>query len=1295
MKGQEERPLNPYLVAGLRAQREEMSRLLEEPAAVAGLGRTDSRVMSFAEVAERYNQGISEDEIRAWVWYKRSLGVPMHGWEPYFLRGGGKSQEVVVVRQTVLYDTRLQEIRLVYAGERLGKLVREQTSPSGQSYFVARSSSGLFMIEARAARLGEGSSGNNQQELDRLVRAGVLFYHGGELLPMPVYTYGNMYDRELQLESDRALITESWGEEVWEHHRRQVTEAKPPLLTVTNPDEKERPVITAISDFATSVDTFGITQVREEFMDLERAAQLKRTNGRVERKNEKESIRISFDGERRYSLQEVFIKWLFTLQETDFGKSAAIDISDYYLLNKPLRDDRLSKEEKAELKANAREEGERLFSRFLHEVLTFEDQQKLDYSWNRLYNGQSDIRHHKVPIGFECSRTFKSGVLQITDIQREGIAFMEAMGSGINAFDVGVGKTMTAITNLAHALYCGKCRRPLVVVPKPTYKKWVGELVGYTDRRTGEFVPGVLSYTGVTVNEWYNLGTDTVSKVRLDKPVPEKSITLVTYEGFKRLGFGEQVSEELFVELVNILGQSSEKSQRDKEIKYQKYREMIGLGQKNTIADVDVLGFDYVVIDEAHRCKNVFDGVKADEQAGKRYSISSATSETGQKAFLILNYIQRRYGRNTMLLTATPFTNSPLEIYSMLSLVGYESLVSSGIYNIDTFFDLFVLPTLEWTANYKEEIVEKEVIKRFTNRRVLQKLIYNHILYKTGEEAGVKRPKKINLPMIYNLLEDKPDERLPVQQQALTYINMTPRQRENQNGIVAMAKNATTGKTDTGNLFRALAYSLDNALSPFLLGGAPEDYRDFVQQSPKIAYVMECIRSVKGWHEQRGESVSGQVIYMNRGKEFFPLIKKYLEDEIGFKRGVSYAKTRVDEVEIISSEINDTRKETVKEAFLEGVTKIIIGTATIREGIDLQRRGTVIYNCYPEWNPTDIRQLEGRIWRQGNQYEYVRVVMPLIQDSMDVFVFQKLEEKTARINDIWYRGDRGNVLDLESLDPQEIKLALITDIDRLVRMFFEQEQEELQRQYRRLRYSMGLIEEVKGDIRRYREYRERALGALRDYLSSLKQHPGMTEPQVDKDSPRYRDYKKTVALHDELEALLSATEIQDKDLIAAGRKLMNANTYTGVFFQNRWVIEYLKEYVSKVRKTERTVLRSKGFTIDSDLEVVTAAYQQELDQLKAQAGRYAGESTSPRWEELRKEIERKKSALQVEGRTAEERAGEFARLNYLLDYRVELAPATAESEEEDGEEDGGMTAAELLELEALALELELELLEID
>lgn len=1206
--------LNPYTSTKVRGNSHVVERILEQASELKGLGDAESKKLSFSEVVAKYNKGITEPEIKAWIWYKRKLGVPMSGWEKYYLKGTGK------VLEEQLFD---------------------------------------------------------------LVKQGAMFYHAGELMPFPIYTYGNMYDRLVQLENDKEEIEKHFGTEVYELHKSVIEKAKPELLTVENPDAKERPIITAISDFAIDPNLFYVTMVREEFMDLENAEELKKVNGKIERKKDREKLNVRFDGETKYTLQHLFVKWLFTLNnDTDFEKSSAIDIADYYIANRALRDDKLTKEEKAELKANARIEGEKLFSKFLHEVLAFEDQQRLNYAWNRLYNGQSDINYSKVPIGFECSSRFKSGILQITDIQREGVAFMEAMGSGINAFDVGVGKTMTAIVNLAHNLYSGKCKRPLVVVPKPTYKKWMNEIIGYTDKKTGEFVSGVLSHTGITVNDWYNLGTDIVDKINLNKAVPEKSITMVTYEGFKRLGFGASVSDELFTELVNILGQSKEKSSRDKEIEYQKFREMIGVGLKNSIADIDVLGFDYAVVDEAHRCKNVFSQVKSDDEGNKRYNIQSATSETGQKAFLILSFIQRKFGRNTMLLTATPFSNSPLEIYSMLSLVAYDSLRDNGIVNLDTFFDLFVLPTVEWTANYKEEIVEKEVIKSFTNRRILQKLIYNHILYKTGEEAGVQRPKKINLPLLYSFENSK--ERLPQSKQVLTYINMTPKQRENQNGIVAMAKKSTQGKLDMGNLFRALAYSLDNALSPYLLNGTPEDYKEFVQESPKIAYVMDCIKSVKDWHETHGETPSGQVIYMNRGKQFFPLIKEYLENEIGYKRGVMYDKTKVDEVEIISSEINDTRKETIKEAFLDGVVKIIIGTATIREGIDLQKRGTVIYNCYPEWNPTDIRQLEGRIWRQGNQFQYVRIVMPLVQDSMDVFVFQKLEEKTSRINDIWFRGDRGNVLDLESMDPEEIKLALITDVDRLVQMFFDQAKEQLNREYKKVTLAIQTLKEVQSDIQDYNTYREKSIEAIKSFHTSLLASKYFEQtPQVNEEGEfESKQIKKAKELKEEIEAVINATDRQDKDIIALGRKIDSSYAVLGVYFPNRYYLSYFKEYVSKVRKTERTLLKPRGYSLTSDLSPVMAQYEAEKQSIQAQAETFKGEQDSPKWAELRLEIQAKKSALQVEGRSAESRAKDFETLNYLLEYRTNLVPATATEIINTSE----------LELEALALEIELELI---
>ncbi len=42
------------------------------------------------EKLKQYNENFSEDEIRAWVWYRRSTGIPMTGWEKYFIADNTK-----------------------------------------------------------------------------------------------------------------------------------------------------------------------------------------------------------------------------------------------------------------------------------------------------------------------------------------------------------------------------------------------------------------------------------------------------------------------------------------------------------------------------------------------------------------------------------------------------------------------------------------------------------------------------------------------------------------------------------------------------------------------------------------------------------------------------------------------------------------------------------------------------------------------------------------------------------------------------------------------------------------------------------------------------------------------------------------------------------------------------------------------------------------------------------------------------------------------------------------------------
>lgn len=1131
-----------------------------------GLGFAGN-VIPFSQVVELYNAGISKDEIRAWVWYRRKNGVPMNGWDDFYIKE------------------------------------------------------------------------NEEKELERMIKDGVLFYLDGSLLPRPVYAYGNMYDRELQLENDREKIVTKFGQESYDRHLAVIQESKPRLLTITNPDPKERPKILAISSFALD---FDVSELKEET-----GITLKETG----------------------NLTEAFKEWLYSLDRNDFNDSSAYNIIRYYLEggNAPRG---TSKEQKAELKGNARDEGERLFERFLHEALTFEDQQKLDFKWNRLFNGQSNVQHHKIPIGFDVSAKFKGFDLDIRPAQREGVAFMELAGSGIIAYDVGVGKTLTAIVELANSMYSGKCKRPLIVVPNPTYKKWIEEIVGVQDSKGQIVKEGILSGTGIQINDWYNMGTEVKGRLNLDKAIREKTITIVTYEGFKKIGFGDKVSDELFVELCNILGQSEnskgrgrDKSARDTEIEYQKYRESIGVGLKGTIADIDTLGFDYIVIDEAHRCKNVFDSVKLKEKNDtKRFNITGQVSETGIKAFFICNYIQRKVGKNVCLLTATPFTNSALEIYSMLSLVAYENLQKMNIYNINEFFETFVLPTFEFVANYKNEIEEKEVIKSFNNRLILQKLIYNNINYKTGEEAGVRRPCKVNLPKV-NSTQEGMLKKLPPDKQILTYLKPTARQEINQQNIVRLARSSTHGKLDMANLLRSLNYSLDNALSPFLYEKEmPESAAEYVKESPKIHYIMECIRSVKEHHQRTGTTVSGQVIYMNRGKEYFRFIKEYLENEIGYKQKVDFlsddGKYKVDEVEVIDSSITPAKKEKVKEAFLAGACKVIIGTATIREGIDLQKKGTVVYNAYPDWNPTDIRQLEGRVWRQGNEYGYVRIVMPLVQDSMDVFIFQKLEEKSNRINDIWYRGDRGNVLDLESLDPEEVKFALITNLEELAKVELSKEEKMQNRKIEGIKHSIKVLDEFTYDYAQYQEYRQSVIDHINEWIRKIGDYDYIKVPyskeQLKNFEPEKRkEIEKDLELYDELKKFSETVPLEDKFIMQTARKIASRKDYF-----DSWRVEYFKEYLAKVKKAEKSVLASSGYTLEDNISEIIKAYQEDLE--KAQQVLVEIKSPQHRQEVIEEIAERKKQ-YSVEGKTTEARVKDFEKLNYLLDFKfTDVDPNTCE-----------------------------------
>lgn len=1248
--------------------------------------------LSFDDIDKIYNVGISDDEKRAWVWYRLNNGVPMKGgWKKYYPSGSINDDVIVTTKSTEILDNAYRLITTVPKGTQLGRATKFKNQYGNKNMLIFVSPDGAKRwVNAADVTTKQIAAKGSDDYVSQLVKKGVLFYMDGVYFPYAIYAYGNMYERELQLKADRDFIEKKYGKDIYNQHAQIIERCKPRLISINNPSPTERPYISAISRFAreqdeTQIQSFFITNLREETgIDLQGYVREKRDIFRSSRRVKKEKTvkkQAVQDAERKkyanadetedmtFTLVEAYKIYLRTLPRTDFKEVSAEEIIFYYI-----EGGRMSKDDDAAKKETIEKftpiEGEELFAKFLYEALQFEDQQKLDFLWNKIYNGFSSIPHHKVPIGFACSALFKSSILEFTPAQREAIAFMEIAGSGILAYDVGVGKTMSAIITMANNMQAGKYERPLLVVPNPTYKNWMREINGYTDPETGEFVSGVMSGLNIKINEYYNLGVKTSGKGI--EPPAKGSISIMTYEGFAKMGLSSSVGEQMVDELKNVLMQNDvdTKSERDKELTLQKIRSVVGGTNKDTVIDIDFYGFDALIVDEAHNFKNIFDSVSVDENGDKRYDLTASQSQRGIAAFLHCNYIQRTFGANVMLLTATPFTNSPLEIFSMLSLVGYKSIKDMGYYNIQRFMQNFVLQSLEYVNSYDGEIELRPVVKSYKNRLVLQNLIHNHIAYKTGEEAGVKRPVKVNLPRL-KVMRDGKFMDLPKDEQVLTYLKPTIDQQANQVDIYEMARNSKK----LGEIGRALNKSLDNALSPYIYDSSPSrvDFREFVEGSPKINYTMLSIKSVKEWHESRGQQCSGQVIYINRGKDFFPHMKRYLEDVIGFKKDVRLGNKRFDEVEIIMSGMSNEAKEGIKDAFLSGTVKVIIGTATIREGINLQKRGSVLYNLYPDWNPTDIRQLEGRIWRQGNQFGYVRVVMPLLQDSMDVFVFQKLQEKTARINDIWFRSDRGNVLDQEALDPEEIKFALYTDINALVKMRRDQVQKDIARRLSINTSNIEIMNKITTTMSEYSANRDACMALIRAantetgrIISAYQNDWKVWYQQIKNVYPfssaisgdekkakaifeKYVDYNKDsteflaqIAIDDKLVKSLAAKAIDNESL---GQR---ENIWE--IMQKRNAVGRFMMALSKLRKAENTILKDRGYNLNSNIKGI-------IDELQIEATTLANELENIKGEDWFKknyeDIAEYKAKTAIFGESPEKRATQFATLNNLLGYSAQ------------------------------------------
>jgi TolA-binding protein len=191
-----------------------------------------------------------------------------------------------------------------------------------------------------------------------------------------------------------------------------------------------------------------------------------------------------------------------------------------------------------------------------------------------------------------------------------------------------------------------------------------------------------------------------------------------------------------------------------------------------------------------------------------------------------------------------------------------------------------------------------------------------------------------------------------------------------------------------------------------------------------------------------------------------------------------------DQIAFIQEFDDDTSKASLFKNVREGKVRVLLGsTAKMGEGTNVQKRLVALHHLDAPWRPADIEQREGRILRQGNENEYVKIFRYVTEGSFDAYMWQTLETKCRFIAQVM-NGDatvrRAEDVDSAALTYAEVKAIasgnplviekaqVDTEVMRLTRLK-KQHAESLYQMRSRIRNLVGSVETCEREIANIRE----------------------------------------------------------------------------------------------------------------------------------------------------------------------------------------------------------------------------------
>ena len=631
--------------------------------------------------------------------------------------------------------------------------------------------------------------------------------------------------------------------------------------------------------------------------------------------------------------------------------------------------------------------------------------------------------------------------------------------STLLAHQVGTGKTFTMITAAMEMRRLGIANKPMIVVQNATledfvkdfYKLYPGAnvLAPGKDERSAEnrkrlfnlIATGDFDAIVIPQSFMQFIPDDEGRKKELiQKRIEEYERALEKIEDYS---LQKRMQKEIDSLRDTLEGKDKKRSVKDSA----KVKESIKAKVEKTldrrtdeVLTFEQMGIDALFIDEAHNYKKIGFASKMSNVKG----IDTSASQRANSLLLKAQYVQEKNGgRNVVLATGTPITNTMAEVWTMMKFVSPEILETYNIQGFDDFATTFgtVEPSLEFTATGNFKIADR--FKSYVNVPELVKAFRSHA--DVVLTSDVKEFKKSN-----NIPKLKDDQMTNV---------VIEKNEELEDVMDILIKKLEAYNEMSGSEKRewsalplvVFSRAKQAAIDLRLLNPSYED-----NPNSKTNHV---VRNVLNLYQESTPEKGAQMIfcdsYQSPGEapkmdlfDYDPDVPRFnLYEDI--KKKLVEGGIPANEIAIVNNYDGERRKQ-LFEKVRNGDVRVLLGsTEKMGVGVNVQDRMFALHHIDAPIRPMDFEQRNGRILRQGNLYatwgKPVNVVTYGVQGTLDATAYDRLRVKQDFINQMMKGDVSGRIMEeQDEEDPSGMtfnQMAATLSGDKTAQLLFVAENE--------------------------------------------------------------------------------------------------------------------------------------------------------------------------------------------------------------------------------------------------------------